>query len=493
MVALEFRFLAGRYHATPWDRHVNEGAIAWPPDPWRILRGFIAAWHHKVKWTGKHHKSTMQGLIESLAQELPEYLLPSASHCHVRHYMPLSSPNQKALVLDAFAAVDYHEPLVVVWPTVELPPQQRELLDELLHVMGYLGRAESWIEARLVNDAPVTNCHPMGSEGETESPALCGEPVTLFAALPPVEYAQRRTQFLQDKASTKKIAQTLPEDFLDALSLDTGALRQYGWSQPPAARKVNYLRPADALKPRRRVSKYPVPRNTTGLFVLSGKPLPRVEETLRIGELLRVALLSQAKHRYGEDYIPPIFSGHGLLHNRPHRHAFYLPWDSNEDGCIDRLVVHVPDGMDEDQQGVLEALTRMWSRDGGEWRVVLEGIGGWELVPGLTGPSSVWVSCTPYLHPWHVKKRLTVQDQICREIRARGLPEPVALEPLPEVNVGKGRVRRPIHFRRFRSRPGLEQPDRLGSFWRLRFEEPIPGPLALGFSCHFGLGLFKPE
>jgi len=38
----------------------------------------------------------------------------------------------------------------------------------------------------------------------------------------------------------------------------------------------------------------------------------------------------------------------------------------------------------------------------------------------------------------------------------------------------------------------LHQPDRLGSFWRLTFPEPVAGPLALGFGCHFGLGLFKP-
>lgn len=32
----------------------------------------------------------------------------------------------------------------------------------------------------------------------------------------------------------------------------------------------------------------------------------------------------------------------------------------------------------------------------------------------------------------------------------------------------------------------------VASFWRLTFPEPIQGPLALGFGCHFGLGLFTP-
>jgi len=48
-----------------------------------------------------------------------------------------------------------------------------------------------------------------------------------------------------------------------------------------------------------------------------------------------------------------------------------------------------------------------------------------------------------------------------------------------------------LDFRRFRSKRGLEQPDRQGSMLRLEFPEPVGGPVALGFGCHFGLGLFR--
>ena len=57
----------------------------------------------------------------------------------------------------------------------------------------------------------------------------------------------------------------------------------------------------------------------------------------------------------------------------------------------------------------------------------------------------------------------------------------------------RSRDRRPIDFHRFRSKRGLTQPDTRGSFWRLTFAAPVSGPLALGFGCHFGLGLFRPE
>ena len=52
-------------------------------------------------------------------------------------------------------------------------------------------------------------------------------------------------------------------------------------------------------------------------------------------------------------------------------------------------------------------------------------------------------------------------------------------------------ARRPIHFHRFRAKRGLTQPDTHGSFWRNTFEKPIYGPLALGFGCHYGLGIFR--
>ncbi|MHC1769940.1 MAG: hypothetical protein AB9869_37600 [Verrucomicrobiia bacterium] len=32
-------------HATPWGRHVTEGAVEWLPSAWRILRAPVATWY----------------------------------------------------------------------------------------------------------------------------------------------------------------------------------------------------------------------------------------------------------------------------------------------------------------------------------------------------------------------------------------------------------------------------------------------------------------
>lgn len=492
MLALSFTFPAGRYHATPWDRHVNEGAVAWPPEPWRILRGLIATWHHKIEPRGKHSESTLRGLIESLSTELPEYSLPAASHSHTRHYMPQFAIGKTSLVFDAFTTVKRNDPLTVVWPNVELPDDQRELLDALLSVMGYLGRAESWVEAQRLAEAPTVNCMPGTAAIDTETGEIKDEIVTLYAPMPAAQYQTLRQGFLADKKSGKKLAKTLPDSLLDALSVDTAELRKHGWNQPPAARKATYLRPFDALRPRYATPSADSPDATTASFIVVGKPLPLVEETLRIGELMRMAVMSQAKRICGDDRVPSVFSGHDMPEGNRHRHAFYLPWDGNGDGHIDRVLLHAPDGMQVEGRRIVEGIRKLWARDGSEWRLVLESIGGPSTAYTLTQPSKVWESVTPYLHPWHVKKRFDVSAQIKRECRERGLPEPAMLRSVDEVEVGKGRKRRPIHFRRFRSRRGLTQPDRLGSFWRLTFPEPVQGPLALGFACHFGLGLFIP-
>lgn len=491
MLAVAFTFPAGRYHATPWNRHVNEGAVAWPPEPWRILRALIATWHHKVKHTGRHSEAALAELMDSLSSELPSFHLPVASHSHTRHYLPQYAVGKRSLVLDAFTAVERDDPLTVIWPDLELPEIQRELLDDLLAVLGYLGRAESWVEAARVTDPPTPNCAPGDMALDFTSGELKGEVVNLYAPLISAEYESLRARFLVDTQTQRKLGASLPEGLLRALSVETSELRKQGWSQPPAARQVSYLRSVDALHPRPTTTEITPPSVTMISFILSGKPLPRVEDSLRIGELMRIAVMSQFKRVLGEDGIPPIISGHGLPASNRHRHAFYLPWDSNGDARIDRVLMHIPDGIDPQQQHLIASIRKLWQRDGSEWQLVLESVGDHKIAPALTTASTTWESVTPWLHPWHAKKRFTVEDQLRRECRERGLPEPVSMHPLDEVSVGKDRQCRPLQFQRFRSRRGLTQPDRLGSFWRLNFPEPVSGPLALGFACHYGLGLFR--
>src|SRR5680860_23470 len=155
-----------------------------------------------------------------------------------------------------------------------------------------------------------------------------------------------------------------------------------------------------------------------------------------------------------------------------------------------------------------KGLAFLKNADGERIELLFEGVGtraGMAGASPLLVESKEWVSVTPYLHPWHLKLKKSlkgeiraaeagarIQEQIKRECRERGLAEPNRIEWIKEIDV-HGRARRSIHFHRFRQKRRIIQPDRLGRFLRLLFDEPVAGPLALGFGCHFGLGLFAPE
>lgn len=518
MLTLAFTFPAGRYHGTPWGRHVNEADVGWPPDAWRLTRALIATWHRKLD-PGQFPRERLVDLLATLAAEPPSYALPDAVHFHTRHYMPVR--DKPSLIFDAFAQVGRDAKLICHWQGIDLTPPQTELLDALLAVIGYLGRAESWVSATRIQDwSGACDCYPSEETIDTMTGEVRGDLIQLWLPQSPGRYEdvraaqiaaalnRARAETLDKRAAAlaegKKtlpdpnkakvpaaILATLPEDWLDAVSLDTGDLQAVGWSAPPAARQIYYLHPKDALRFMAAGLPPARPRHTAGTvttarFALYGKPLPRITDAVRVGELLRLALMGRARRLFGE-VIPASLSGHDLPAGNRHGHAFFLP-EANPQGRIDHLLVHAPDGLDTQAQAAIADLAVIYSREGAEWRVLLEGLGqpnDFDAHSTVLRRATCWESVTPYLHPWHRKRGFEVTDQIVRECALRGLPEPSVIEPLPD------RQPRALDFHRFRSKRGLKQPDRQGRMLRLEFPEPTPGPLALGFGCHYGLGLFR--
>ncbi|NGZ28527.1 MAG: type I-U CRISPR-associated protein Cas5/Cas6, partial [Magnetococcales bacterium] len=481
MLAISFRFPGKRYHATPWGRHVNEADVAWPPEPWRILRSLVAVWYRKG-YDSSHAPEVLASLIHALAEELPVYQLPMAVLSHSRHYMP-DGAKGTSLVFDAFTRMEEDASLVVAWPQLVLTEDQRTLLAALVTDMGYLGRAESWVEGELLPDwQGEKNCFP---EGVGEMPQGDWQPVTVLAPVTSQEYTAWREGYLDalqtqgmNKREMGKVTQTLPTSLLAALSLDTGELRKAGWSRPPGAKKVVYLRHSHCFQPsysNRTISTGSTPP-TLARFSLMGRPLPLLEDSVRIGELFRLALMGISRRHYGENAIPVIFSGHDLPEDNRHGHAFYLPEDADQDGHIDHLLLSVPMGLDEKARQILGKLQEIRGKDT-TWTVLLEGIlqEPTRLSP-LLGKTDQWLSITPYLHPWHAKKGFWIEEQLQRECQLRGLPPLLAMERLPAIQVN-GRERRTLHFHRFRNKRGLVQPDSQGGFWKLTFAQPIEGPL----------------
>lgn len=51
---------------------------------------------------------------------------------------------------------------------------------------------------------------------------------------------------------------------------------------------------------------------------------------------------------------------------------------------------------------------------------------------------------------------------------------------------------RPVQFKRFRRKSGDDGGRRLAGAFRIQFSKAVPGPVALGHSSHFRMGLFVP-
>jgi CRISPR-associated protein Csb2 len=492
MIAFAFSFPAGRYHATPWGRHANEADVAWPPEPARILRCLIATWWRKAD-PDRFPKVLLSDLIDSLACDLPVFHLPQAVHTHVRAFMP--APTDK-LIYDAFLRLDSDAELIVAWPNVTLAPEQKELCAHLLERIGYLGRAESWAIGRVLDTW----------DGEfNASPRVAGHiadgdvPVDVFVPRKPDEWIDLRKKLLAR-------ARTLPESLCDALSVDTSEWQAAGWSSPPPLRRQVYDRPPVGPFPSssvqwRSVSESQPGRPEVARFVLAGRPQPRIEESLRIGELARAALMSGGG-------VPPLeFSGRtvdGPQRDDPaHGHSFFLAEDADDDSEIDHLIVFCRHGFSLEARRRLDRLHRLWLAHGRtdeegergrkEWRVALEDIAApqaFATASALLRRSQNWTSVTPYLMPWHSKRNFGPAEQIKREVvRRGGYPVLANVAVLDRSTVTK----RAIKFQRIRSRRGLMQPDQLGCFLKLTFAEPVDGPLVFGFGCHYGLGLFKAD
>lgn len=511
-----FRFPGRRVHATPWNSHVNEGLVEWPPSPWRICRALIATGFAKFGWSEGVVPREAVGLIDALAEATPSYRLPSAVTAHTRHYMPIAG-GKTSKVFDTFAHVG-DQALGISWP-VDLEPDQLALLGSLLAHLGYLGRAESWVAAELVDEEELPD-HPIVGANTTGAPTRPGwELVQLITPTPAADYATWRTSAVSeamaaegDKLTAKRrkqIEARYPADLWQCLTRRTSELQKAGWSQPPGSRALFYERPQHALAsatPRRRPAAKARPRVECALLALAsnaqrGEVLPLMQRCLPQAELLHRALVSLSAQIAGEPC--PELTGLGV-DGRPlvcHRHVHYLPLDLDGDGRLDHCLIHSPMGLGDVARRAIERLRRTWTKGGsGDLYVSAVGQGsrgdigaallGQRGDPGLLELASNWISHTPFIAPRHVKKRKhSIEEQVRAELAERSFPVPISVEAAPRDELLAANFLKYVRQRRDASkRPPATQPWLL----RIRFAEPVPGPIAIGYACHYGLGVFRP-
>jgi CRISPR-associated protein Csb2 len=526
MIAISLKFLAGRYHATPWGRHVNEGAVEWPPAPWRILRALVAAWKRTLPNLPQHE---VEPILRQLATR-PEFLLPTASTGHTRHFMPWfkKGPDDRALVFDTFVAVPRDAQVIVRWPHASLDDAQRTTLAHILGNLNTFGRSESWCEASLVA-TPLESygliCRPLDEQLAADHEIvrlLCADPASAFAD-DRVVTVTRKTVKRGKKGDSAEVRSAIYDPAWN-LCMETLQLHQEKWSDPPASCWVPYARPRECFEmvpaasvQRRRGQQ---PSLDIVRYAIDSTVLPLVTDTLPVAEAARRALMSLHGRITERDGIlgrSCVLSGKDAQ-GQPlagHRHAYYLPTDEDGDGRLDQLTIFARGGFDAGERRAFDRLLRLRTgRDAEEkheLRLLLLGMG--SLDNESAGPlatSTVWESATPYIATRYAKTRGRHRrdlrrpsdraDFLLEDLREQvrqvlGLdPRAAHMEAVADEH-GAFRVRgrwRPIEFKRYRSKRSDDGGDRLAGAFRIRFERPMTGPIALGHSAHFGMGLFLP-
>lgn len=463
-VTIAIRFPLGRYHATPWDRSVNEGAVEWPPSPWRLLRALVATWY--TRWP-ELPAPVLDGLLDALGGP-PSYRTPAATPGHTRHYLP-DSDHRKGevgrtdLTLDPFLWLDREAELLVRWEA-ELTGEQREVLAKLLDLMPYLGRADAVCQARLLPHGPEPDQSWWRPDGAG------GDPVRLLAPTRPVQRA--------------------------ALELGTVQVRRRRRTVPPESTWVTYSRVALEERPTGSPGPAVPTVDAIRLAVVGEAPFRASHGVLLVDELHRLVARALDGGR-------PELLGHGGAAT-DHEHAHWLPLaDSPAPSVLlSGLLVWVPAGL---AAGEVTAVIRLCNRTmsgrrGGyeikgfpPTRLLLQAVGPVEQVaPELCGPARVWRSRTPYLPVRH-RKRESLDDflvtDVATELGYRGWPAAAITRLDPEDGLPDRWAR---EFRRYRMAEHMGQ-SRRGLGLRLEFADPVPGPLALGQLSHFGFGLFAPS
>lgn len=483
MLAIRMKFLAGRFHATPWGHHVNEGAVEYPPSVWRLLRALTATFY-RVHPERAHENDATVIQLKSILGKLsapPEYVLPQAAVAHTRHY---DQANGGVKFFDTFVSVAPDDGLLWLWREVELSISERQALAELLAALGTFGRAESWCEAELVNLAEMPsniNSQPFADE---------------------INLAGKETMRLLSPASTANI-----EEMFRTLLTETGEMRRRKQLEPTGTQWVTYTRPSNILRPRRTQPhrEKSMKEYTVARYALSSTVLPLVTEAMPLAEKARSRL---SKCRAGTSYSPALCGKDET--GRPlagHVHAHFLVTDEDGDGKLDHLTIYAPCGFNRHDVEALGQLDLVkGERNRPDVQTVLLGLGRREDFAAslIFREARRWRSVTPFSLPRFAtrgagkppRKRDEPLAQLLRELNHRGLPAPVSVLSLE----GYATMRRPkmrwleFHTRRLRKAAddyGVAEGFGLAGF-ELEFAQPVRGPITVGFGAHFGLGLFLP-
>ena len=494
-------FTLGRFHATPWKVFPYDDPYGeWPPSPWRLIRAIIARSYQLERELLPPEAPDRAALVSAfcnseISWKLPEFTWRGPG---LRQYQPVEFKwNPASAKRSGEKAYGTSKVQDNFWLTPKPDPEEQtsiwwflsgdfwsietvDLLDACLKRMTYFGRAESITEISVVreaDDAPAPNCHLHKIRRSGMVPVLA-----------------------PDAGATIEQVQATSDDPAVANS-----------TIPPGSRWLYAERPAKPLF--KRASQRLPGRKPTQLiqFAIGSRVSPQVRDTVRLtnrfrGRVLKI-FLQQLTNKTFDDWraAGPEFRARAALMTgksaegiplRSHEHAVYFL--HIEDGKPVRLCVWRSQPFDNIEQAAILAAAETplpLGFKGDPWTLTLIPLDSLVSPPPSTllEPSFAWKTLTPFVPPRHVfdrqgrvKRGDSVGEQVIRELSNRGVdPSGVKIVSEPAGWVI-------VHNVRSGAQAGPNQ-HKLGYHLLLQFPEPVRGPLFLGHSSHFGLGVLTPR
>jgi CRISPR-associated protein Csb2 len=501
-LVLRQSFPLGRFHATPWRINPFDDPYGeWPPSPWRLTRAVVARWYQwRREAAGTWPEDELEQIIRALSTSDYRFYLPEQARQSVilRQYQPVefgwNPATKKAAGVKSYGTSLTQDNAWCIPPDESLfwfiegdgwTPELTEVLDRCLERIVYFGRAEALTRICRTDEA------------------LISENVTLS----------------ESRTSGSQVPVLVPR--LDATQIDIERVTQDPLAArniPHGARLLYARRPPSS--PAREIPRRMPTRPTTNLvqFALGWAVAPEQRATVRLTARFRTAVLRNliriktegATVRWSavpvgvRDEIAGMTGkdSQGEPLRGPRAHAEFLLW-SDGGGPTRLLVWRSARPFDEDEQeAILRAAAQEWSwaaagHDAEAWKIKLVPLdAAVPPPPGFDGASAtIWQTLTPYVPPRHylrrgkVREAETIENQIRRELDARGHASSTELLSVEQVATPMW-VAVHVPRRQADQRPFIG--DRHGYRLRLAFSRPIVGPILLGHSSSFGLGLFSP-
>ncbi len=497
---IEQTFLVGRFHATRWNQNPFEDAHGeWPPSPWRLLRTLLARWYEYHRETGINDQVIRDDLMAKLAQTPPCFFLPPTSTRSqdwptrgIKQYQPTSLEKsdkaakepwvkraQTTLVVDTFVNTPTNSPVFWIWSEPILDPLSKEieLLDQLLRRITYFGRAESLSRLRRLSSIeprPIPNTILTPDEYGS-SPVLIPNP--------------------SQPLNMKSLLASTDDKLMKGRRIPPGTIWWYA-RRPSKPRQIP------------KISVKELPPTQIVQFAIGGRVYPKIECWIRITENFRgraikalaQVLLGDDKARFAylsdeQISVYSLFLGKDLagkpLEGHHHMRILLLPDIATRK--LSRLVCFRNIPFDSNEQ---EALCRAseepipWEYGNPDWQLRLVPISS-KTTLSCFDSSTTWSTISPYVPPRHLSGRngkprpgRSVEAEIQNELRQLALPE-------ANISVDEKHHWVKVH-RTLRGGGGPTNDLKRGYTVTLHFNSPIKGPIALGHSSHFGLGLFVP-